>query len=514
MPRFQGIPIGGGRFGGLPVETAEEQDMFSGSEPQSALVPGKTVAELQEPSSLGRTVHESIRERTGKVGEFAEGKGVFESGSVAVVGLGQAAGAALDIGGAIAVEAIKSITPEPVKEMAKGVTEDILNTDVGKKGVEAMQKGVAAYSEFSEKYPDAAVALEGIFNITGVAIGRKAGQVVGKEIKEIAGDVARKAVPPSAEGIDRSIRSVVKKGISKGIRPKRTKGSFSQAEKGFDRAATGVQEIVTNKQNLSFVDDIGDTVQGAVPENLSQFAQSIEQTKRKIFSQFDELAQSTGDFVPIDDAVAAIGQRLSKKAIQAIPGADSRKYAEEFMERLRKAGPLSAKEAQEIITELNGRLTTYHANPSVAAKGIAAVDNEVVLAMRKALDKTISTATGSRYQALKNNYGALRSLEDDVGKALHRDMVKAKASFGDLITDVGSGTQMAYAVATQNAALAAASVTSKVIGKLHKITNDSNKTIKTMFQNVEKLVEKKKLGSAPKSVTGRAIEKRLTRGSP
>ena len=85
---------------------------------------------------------------------------------------GTMAGAALDVIGQAVVSVIHgvgAVTPDvvedPVVDAAKDLFRKFMATDVGKAGLEAVQKGADAWAEFSEKSPNAARNIESLANI-------------------------------------------------------------------------------------------------------------------------------------------------------------------------------------------------------------------------------------------------------------------------------------------------------------------------------------------------------------
>ena len=61
-----------------------------------------------------------------------------------------------------------------------------------------------------------------------------------------------------------------------------------------DNVIKAVKTIKNNKSNLSFETEAGELVTGKTPENLNQLTHAIEQTKKKIFTEYDTLAKTAG----------------------------------------------------------------------------------------------------------------------------------------------------------------------------------------------------------------------------
>lgn len=100
--------------------------------------------------------------------------------------LGQGAGFAGDI----AYEGAKAITPQPVKDLAKGAIGAVTST-------EPVQQGLQAYNEWKTAHPEAAGNLEATFNIASLLPGLK----VGGKVAEVAADTAGSAVAKTGTAI-------------------------------------------------------------------------------------------------------------------------------------------------------------------------------------------------------------------------------------------------------------------------------------------------------------------------
>ena len=85
--------------------------------------------------------------------------------------------------------------PEEVKEPVKNQFLAFANTDIGKKGLNALSEGIEEWEEFSQKNPRAAQNIESGFNIMtfGVVGGTKVASQIAKRGIEATGAVAKEA---------------------------------------------------------------------------------------------------------------------------------------------------------------------------------------------------------------------------------------------------------------------------------------------------------------------------------
>ena len=298
--------------------------------------------------------------------------------------------------------------------------------------------------------------------------------------------IAKKIIPAPLET---KIASTIKYGIQKGIRPTVVgKSNFPQTEQYYKKAQSAVESIIENKTGLQFVDDAGNTIKGTLPANLGQFSQSIDQTKREIFRKYDDMVKASGlvgrdvDLSPIVSELESFaGNKVSRMVGGGGPG-----RAQELMRNM-SGQRLTLSEAQDLIAALNGRLKSFYRNPSPDTIGSAAADALAANKLRSAVDSAVE---GYGYQALKNQYGALREIEKEVSS---RALVDARKNIKGLIdfADIASAAEAARAIATFNTGAGAAAGAIKGMKEWYKYINNPNRIVKTMFTDAEKLIMKR-----------------------
>ena len=276
-------------------------------------------------------------------------------------------------------------------------------------------------------------------------------------------------------------------GINKGVRPPITKKEvMGQRERYMENAQIAVDEIIQNKDNLKLSDREGNLVSGKLPESLDQFSQAINQTKNKIFEEYDALskqADKAGADVNMAPIVAELDGISSNRVLQTM-SPETIAYA-----KSRKAAlggkSFTTQEAQQMVQILNQSEKAYYANPTPELKGKAYVDGLIASNLRSGLDAAIESATGIEYQPLKQKYGALRMLETDVTK---RAIVDARKNIKGLIdfSDIFSSSQVVQGLMSQQPAILASGLAVKGVSGWIKNINDPNKIIGKMFQKAEK----------------------------
>lgn len=446
-------------------------------------VPAIEQPQAQEPSFIER-VGQDWSGRSEEIGQMLKRQtagGVLPTiarlPEIGFLTAGKLAGGVGDVAAEGLKGAYETLMPESAQEAISGGFEKIAQTDIGKMGLQALQAGAGAYGQFKQAYPESAMALESAINIGTVGAGGLGAQQAGK-----------RALTPSPESLAKKFTANVERGIQKSIRPGvEGKRTFGQAQRYYTKAKDAISSIIDNKDSLRLTDEFGDVVQGTLPKNLKQFSQAIEQTKKNIYGKYNQLAVTTGkaggkvELNPIAQELSKI--TASKPLADNAP--DVVRYASERMDALAKRGAYSTEEAQEAITILNNSLESFYKNPSYDTASKAYVDSLIVNNMRKNLDDVIEKATGAEYQALKNEYGALKTIERDVNR---RAIVDARKNTKGLVdfTDVLSGDKAVVGIMTMNPVAVGEAAAMKTISGLLKMANDPNRIVKNMFLQAEK----------------------------
>jgi len=150
---------------------------------------------------------------------------------------------------------------------------------------------------------------------------------------------------------------------------------------------------------------------------------------------------------------------------------------------------LTTEETQDLIAVLNDGLQAFYKNPSYHTAKRAYVDQMVANSLRKNLDNVILKATGENYQVLKTKYGSLKSIEKEVN---HRAVVDARKNPKGLLdfSDVFTGYHAAKGILSLDPTTIGAAATGKSVAWLYRIKNNPNQIVKSMFKDVDKLMQK------------------------
>lgn len=332
-----------------------------------------------------------------------------------------------------------------------------------------------------------------------LAEGIRSGAVKTQEFTQKATPVVSDYVKNLTTQSEKSIENTVISKFEKGVKPTITsKSTPAKAQAYRDDIVQAAKTIDSNKANLSFTDDVGDTITGQNPKTLQQLTDAVEQTKKSVFARYDDLAKQAGDAgvqVKLEPIANELDTVINSKSLQ-ITSPETIKYAQSLKDRLTSTGNLDATTAQDVIQNYNKSLEAFYRNPSYETASRAQVDAMIANNLRKSLDEGISGLTGEGYQALKNQYGSLKAIEKDVIKATLRDARKNVKSLIDF-TDVFSGGQVVNGILNLNPGQIASGLAQKGISEYIKFINNPNRAIEQMF----KAVEKSKSSISPKVST-------------
>lgn len=276
---------------------------------------------------------------------------------------------------------------------------------------------------------------------------------------------------------------------NKSIKPSVTgKINASQIAQADSKTVNGLQAIADNKPNLEFTDADGNITKGEAPKTVDQLSQSIQQTKQSIFKQYDALAKQAGEKgVTVD--VSSIGKELQpiidSKSL-AIANPKAVQYARDLQVRLNSTAPLDAETAQEVIQHYNDSLKAFYKNPNYETASQAGIDSMVANQFRQKLDAGISGATGEQYQALKNQYGALSSMERDVARRAATVAKQSNVGFMANLSSIASGAELVKGLITLNPVDMAISGTIKGISLYNKYLNNPDTGVARIFNEFDR----------------------------
>jgi hypothetical protein len=306
---------------------------------------------------------------------------------------------------------------------------------------------------------------------------------------------AKKLIPAPLEN---KIANTIREGFEKGVRPSVVgKGNARQVEDYYGKAKTAVESIIGNKPSLQFTDEMGNLSRGRLPETLQEFSSSVDQTKRNLFSKYNDMLLGSnlrGRTVDLSNISKELSS-FSSDPVVRMTGGGGINRANELSSEMR-GKQLTLVQAQDLLANLNNRTSAYLKNPSPDHVSTFAADLLAANNLRRALDTAVES---SGYMGLRTQYGSLREVEKEV---TNRALVDARKNVKGLIdfTDIFTAAEVAKSLASMNPVSATGAGAMAGMKALYKYLNNPNRIIKSMFSDVENLMGKRPVGSKMKAL--------------
>lgn len=234
-----------------------------------------------------------------------------------------------------------AVIPEPIKKGLSTVGHSILNTDLGKAGLQALGQGMDAYNSFKEKNPEIAKDLESIVNIASVIPAGKAVQGTGRTVLGTVENVSKKgvkALETSLEkGATKKALNLIKPELSKAEKIIAVqKGLATQGKLGTIKIAPSPREIeianevkgiIKSKKPLKNLEEINnevtrlaDEVKEEVLKNPSIYKADKNEIKTILESAKNESGIVFGNDKPAYDAVINLMNSKIEKSGNTLSG--------------------------------------------------------------------------------------------------------------------------------------------------------------------------------------------------
>lgn len=271
---------------------------------------GDAGADLTPTIPPSKSFLENVKTDLAQRGEnvFKQSERNQSVGSDVLQFLGQGAGFVGDI----ATEGIKKVGEVTgVTEAIKPVAIDLLNTSVGKAGLEAIKGGAEVYNSWKESNPEVAANLESIINIGSILPIGKAGQMAGKTVLntvEGAIDIGTKGLKTIEPVFDTT------KSIATGV--KDITGMTIEGAKNIpSRIATNVAEKQAIRQSIKELptEIARKAVQNGIDINDVKTIYSIPKEQKE---PLKKLLQATKDFdsgISKTNPIEVVGEPIVKR---------------------------------------------------------------------------------------------------------------------------------------------------------------------------------------------------------
>mgnify|MGYP001566268295 CR=1 FL=1 len=304
--------------------------------------------------------------------------------------------------------------------------------------------------------------------------------------------------PPVVAGLSKTGKAVTKAFLPESVKFNTlvtdwVKTAFKPSTKSikdpqyFSKAREAVQTIAEHKPLFEFTDVEGNLV-NRLPQTRQETLEAVRKTKSALFNQYDEFTKVSGE-TGARVTTKPIADELRKAGGDTFLNLSNPSMAQSLLEeakRYEQVGSLSVREAQDALQVLNSKLDNFYRNPDYNSATRAVQDAGIANILRKQLDSTVESLSGSGYKELKAKYGALKTIEDDVSRGAAVEARKANKGLLDF-TDIFSGGQMVNGILTFNPASFAQGLTQKALATYYKHLNSPERAIRQMFEAAEKL---------------------------
>jgi hypothetical protein len=249
------------------------------------------------------------------------------------------------------------------------------------------------------------------------------------------------------------------------------------------RILTAVDQIIGNRAGLRLTDAAGQELSGALPRSLLQFSQAVDQTKKALFARYDALARQAGDMgVQVDLAPVIAELRAIQRKPEVIDlHPDLIPQAEQLARNFEARGFYTPGAAQDAIENLNKMLQAFYKNPTAETVSRGTMLAPIARTLRDQLDSAIEGSAGAGYQALRHQYGALRSVEKDVAAAVQREANKIPGGISGTLADIAAAESFIHGVITLSPGMIARAGGIRAARNAVKYLNDPNRAIERMF---------------------------------
>lgn len=250
------------------------------------------------------------------------------------------------------------------------------------------------------------------------------------------------------------------------------------------RIMTVVDKIIANRKDLRLTNADGSAApEGTMPRTRRQFLEAQDQTKKALFREFDEMNRQAGSMgIHVDPSPAIQHLReieVSPAVVDGTPAVAAE--AKRFADAMERRGVYTPEAMQELIQDINGRLSSFYKSPTSGSATEGRILAPVVDMLRAQLDNAIEGAVGPGYQTFRTQYGALRSVEKDLTNAARKELSQRPGLMSEF-ADLMASDSFIRGVFTLNPATIAKAGFLKAAKEVVKYGNDPNRAIERLFQ--------------------------------
>lgn len=290
--------------------------------------------------------------------------------------------------------------------------------------------------------------------------------------------------------------------IQKAIKPTvKWKQNQADFDKFIDDTMDSIDTMIKNKEALQYTDDAWNVIKWQLPTNRRELSEAIQSMKKAIWDEVDDITKQAWDvgakvnlnnvYKQLDDIADDVAQNIANPQTKNIV----EQYKNMLLQYTDDAGNISIDQAQKLTQNFNKQLTAFFKNPSmndVSKNAIIAQMNKWVKdAINNWLDDALWNAikwwskASKEYTALKQAYGKLLTMEDEVSKSA---LVAARQNtkwLSQTMLDAFGWGDIAEALLTLNAWKAAKWATIKLIWSIYNYLNSPDRHLQQLFKLIE-----------------------------
>lgn len=241
-------------------------------------------------------------------------------------------------------------------------------------------------------------------------------------VKKVGPEVAKKTIGGISKGtgaIVKGVETVAEK--TPGLKNIIAADAARALEKSIDETAfkslqPGLKGKKTLAQQMQFKKDVGSAAQtiveetGKTPTSILELQEALPEAKKVVYEKFNTM--SKGSTVAFDESpVVRYLEAIANDPAETDAAAFAAKKLIPEIERMKGMSP---EQVEKKLAGFNNQLQDAYANAN--ASDPERIKKTATLLIREQLDDNITKAMGSGYQELKNKYGALKSIENDVNR--------------------------------------------------------------------------------------------------
>ena len=416
--------------------------------------------------------------------EFSQGK--ISSQEYRARGAGQVAGGFTDVVGNVVGTAAKAgfkALPQQRQEALKSDAAAIAQSKLGQAIGKTASSVASKYGQFRESNPRLAKDIEAVGNIaSAVPIGFGTKQVGSQALK-----TAQYVGEETGTGVRRMLTGSLENNVGKAVGMTGRMG-LADTEKAIPRAVNAFRTIAKNAKNTMVKDIDGiEKVFEPTKATFGETLQALKQTKDSLYNQWTNMAKEAGEqgvsFGAQDFQKAIESLRKStansttawRNKAETLIGDMTRNYADETPNGVvfREVDP---SDIQKFIENINVDI-----NP-MSDKAGSEVSSLLSRTLREMMDKKIES-TGPGYQALRNQYSDLKSVENGLINQFKKSARGVGNGFPQWVEGFGT-LDAIVGMVTQGPQAAIRGVGLNILAKTMRSLRDPENALKRSFKEI------------------------------